>query len=159
MPGHQGAAPRLPLLPSSSSKSQGCLLTNNPQRQQDGAPGHRSHENAHQETDCGSALARLCGRWWERLHGLGAAQTLVSSAVPEQFECRSQCWSPNPKLSLVLGRCLLHLCLLREVLQGPCSDAACTPGAVGTSPLSVAPPTSSDIALQHTQQLLVPQVL
>lgn len=55
--------PPLPPLPSSSSKSQGCLLTNNPRRQQDGAPGHCGHENAHQETGCVGGGGKGCTVW------------------------------------------------------------------------------------------------
>lgn len=139
------------------SKSQGSLLTNNPRHRQDGAPWHHGRGNARQETGCGSAPGCVSGKGWERLQGLGPAQTLVPSAVPERFQYRSQRWPPALKLlSPALGRCLLHFCLLKEGCRG-CAVALPAPRERPACPhCSVAPATSSDTAPQHPQQLLVP---
>lgn len=78
--------PTQPLLPSSSSKFQGCLLTNTTQRQQDGALGCPGHKKAPPGNRLQvSSWPGLCGRGWERLWGLRPAPTLISLASPEHF--------------------------------------------------------------------------
>lgn len=123
-----GCCSPLPLLPSSSSKSQGYLLTNNPWHQQDGAPGHCGHENAHQETSCVGGGGKGCMVW---------DQLRPSSPRPalKIFSVGHSVGHPAPNCPLPWA----DICLLKEVLQGLCCDTACTLGAVGMSPLSGAP--------------------
>lgn len=160
MPGQQNTAPPLPPLPSSSSKSQGCLLTNNPWRQQDGAPRRRGHENAHQETGCGSAPSlafvggggKGCMVWnWLRPSSLWLALNIfsVSHSIGHLTPNCPLPWADVCAICVSSKRCRRGHAV---TLPAPWEQWACP-----HSP--VAPAMSSDIALQHPQQLLVPQAL
>lgn len=140
MPEQQGTASPLP---SSSSESQGCLLKNNPRRQQDGAQGlpqpirNKKHppgtktpirnENPRQESSRGS------GKGWERL--------------PPS--------SPWPFLNIFSVACSAGLPSLNCPLPwgGVCSSCVPSKLCCDTEPRSracphCAPVTSSEVALQ-----------
>lgn len=140
MPGQQGTASPLP---SSSSETQGCLLKNNPRRQQDGAQGlpqpirNKKHppgtktpirnENPRQESSRGS------GKGWERLP--------PSSPWPflNIFSVACSAGLPSPNCPLPWG--------------GVCSSCVPSKLCCDTEPRSracphCAPVTSSEVALQ-----------
>lgn len=137
----------LPPLPSSSSDSQGCLVTNNPCCQQDGAPTAAMRTPIRKPV-MGQSLPRLCWSRWEKLHNLGLAPPSpqpfpnilsVGCSIGDTTPNCPLPWAGICSIYVSSKRCLLRLCLLKEVLQGPCSDTACTLGAVGMSPLSSGP--------------------
>lgn len=151
MPGQQGAASPLPPLPSSSSQSQRCLLTNNSRRQQDGAPGLPQP----QKRPSGNRLwvcprPGLRGRGWERLHGLGTAPTLLSFAI---FSVGCSAGLPTPKCPLPWG-----VVCSSSVPSKWCCDNCTQEQSMSHPHCLLAPATFLDIVLQHPQQLPVPQV-
>lgn len=152
MPGQQGAASPLPPLPSSSSQSRRCLLTNNPRRQQDGAPGLPQPQKRPSGNRLGSAPAPGCvggvGKGctvWERLR--------PSSPLPSLniFSVGCSAGLPNPKCPLPWG-----VVCSTSVPSKWCCDTA--PKSRARPHCLLAPVTSLDIVLQHPQQLSVPQV-